>query len=128
MKHIVLIEDHFEISLLIKAILEEQGYRVSDFSNGAKAIQYFEKNLDQIDLVITDILMPVNDGFDVISDLKRRDFEGKIMVITGGGIALSAEAAIRAVEAMADMTIAKPIQKNDLIDAVASLLGDAPSA
>ena len=63
---IMLVEDEENILKATRAILENLGYRVVPFKNGAEALQAFESDPEGFDIVITDMTMPKMKG-DILS-------------------------------------------------------------
>ncbi|MCF7669897.1 MAG: response regulator, partial [Verrucomicrobia bacterium] len=55
---ILIVEDERPVQKLIKAILNRYGYTVFEARNGIEALKIWNKRADQIDLVITDMVMP----------------------------------------------------------------------
>ena len=81
MQHILLIEDDALIALDLCTTLQRQGYRVSHALNGQEGLDLFRS--DPAVLVITDLNMPVLDGYGVISALSAEVPAIKIVVIAG---------------------------------------------
>ncbi len=81
MQHILLIEDDALIALGLSTTLQRQGYRVSHAINGQEGIDIYHR--DRADLVITDLNMPVMDGYAVIRTLREESPEIKIIVAAG---------------------------------------------
>ena len=69
---ILIVEDDKELSQLFQKVLEKNGYQVKSASDGAQAL---EEVLDKeyIDLIISDIMMPVVDGYELVSELRQQD-------------------------------------------------------
>ncbi|MGL1888065.1 MAG: response regulator [Reichenbachiella sp.] len=67
---ILIVEDHPEIRDYIKDILDEK-YDILLASNGKRALQVLEK--EKIDLLVTDLMMPWFDGFELLEELKSND-------------------------------------------------------
>ncbi len=81
MQHILLIEDDALIALGLSTTLKRQGYRVSHAINGQEGVDIYHR--DRADLVITDLNMPVMDGYAVIRTLREESPEIKIVVVAG---------------------------------------------
>jgi DNA-binding response OmpR family regulator len=69
-KTVLIVEDHPEVRAFIQDIVSTQ-YLVILASNGHKALKILEK--EQIDLVITDLMMPILDGFELLEEMKKRE-------------------------------------------------------
>lgn len=71
---ILLVEDDVDIRNSLKFILERYGYNVIEASNGIEGLEMFSKRKDEIDLIISDVVMPGMSGvkmFEGISAIKR---------------------------------------------------------
>ncbi len=81
-KRILVIEDDNNIRLIIKMVLEKEGYAVAEACDGEEGIEKFHEH--PADLVITDILMPRKDGLNTIDELLHEYPDIKIIAISGG--------------------------------------------
>ena len=63
MFQILIVEDDKELSQLFQKVLEKNGYQVKSASDGALALEILDK--EYIDLIISDIMMPVMDGYEL---------------------------------------------------------------
>jgi len=100
-------------------VLEEAGYEVSVALNGEAGLQKYRQ--DPVDLVITDMVMPVKDGLKTILELREIDEFVPVVAISGGG-AIAKERYL-AVAAYLDnvITVAKPFKKEEILDAIKEL-------
>ena len=78
---ILVVDDEIMIQTLLDEVLSEEGYDVTTASNGKEAIELLERH--SFDLVITDIVMPVLNGIEVLLAAKRIDIHYPVIVITG---------------------------------------------
>ncbi|HMB00492.1 MAG TPA: response regulator [Spirochaetota bacterium] len=102
---IVIIDDEPAVLFSLQEFLTEKGYSVYSARDGAKGLAIIDKK--KIDLVITDLLMPVMNGFEIIKHLKEREPELPLIAISGiGGI----ENAVKAIRLGAWDYITKPIK------------------
>jgi putative nucleotidyltransferase with HDIG domain len=69
MNKILIVDDHEQNIYLLKALLGGHGYQVTEATNGAAALALARVNPP--DLIISDILMPVMDGFSLCQEWKR---------------------------------------------------------
>lgn len=118
--YILIVEDDDVAKMLLYGLLENLGYQILEASNGNEAINLYKEY--KPDLVITDIIMPVKEGIETIKMLKQIDPEVKIIAISGGGPNEAEEYLKVAKTVGAIYTIEKPIDKEDLIEKVSSLL------
>ena len=119
-KTILLADDHPDIRLICKAMLEEE-YDVKIVSNGLEVMAYVEN--EKPDLIILDIAMPEMDGLTALTKLKENTQTCLIPVIL-----LTAktkyEDVMEGYEHQADYYISKPFTKERLLNGVRLILGD----
>jgi CheY-like chemotaxis protein len=125
-KRVLVIDDEPTALDLLRRILEGNGYEVLTAVNGQEGVSLFRRH--PCDLVITDMVMPVQDGLQTILAL-RADFPGLPIIAISGGGAISKERYLT-VAGYLDrvITIAKPFAVTTITDAVAKLLQDQGSA
>ena len=73
----ILIVDDSELNRELLAGMLEDEYEIYQVENGKKAIDILEENREQFKLVLLDINMPVMDGYEVLSIMKRRKWLDK---------------------------------------------------
>jgi DNA-binding response OmpR family regulator len=100
---ILLIEDEPRLRHNLEVLLVEEGYRVASAEDGAEGIQKLQE--EPFDLVITDVVMPEVDGFQVMEYLKDYCPDAVVIAITAY---VSAESAIEALRRGAYDYLAKP--------------------
>jgi DNA-binding response OmpR family regulator len=111
-QQILLIDDDELILKVINRILSREGYEVKTATNGKDAMELIE--IQKFDLLITDIMMPYSNGFEVISKFKQHpNAEGvPIIVISSVGT----ENAVReGLNIGADDYLRKPIMPDELL-------------
>ncbi|KAB1063636.1 response regulator [Salibacter halophilus] len=69
-RNILVIEDELDLLNSIKDILELKGYHVFDFSKPQSALNYINENKNQIDLILSDIMMPEMSGFELLREIR----------------------------------------------------------
>jgi len=77
---ILIIEDDYSLSQLYCIILRQQGYEVIQAHNGEEAWEVLGK--EHIDLIITDILMPVMNGYEFVELLRKSNPMLPVLMIT----------------------------------------------
>lgn len=82
---ILLAEDEEQILQVVKVMLIELGFRVIEARNGKEAIEQYQKNSDDINLVLTDLGMPVMDGYALFNELKKRNPALPVIISSGFG-------------------------------------------
>ena len=83
MSTLLIIYDDAQLNLMLKSAFELKGYTVDTAGNGIQAKSLYQKNT--YDVIITDIIMPEGDGFEVILDLRRMGMSDRTIAISGGG-------------------------------------------
>ncbi|HIJ97048.1 MAG TPA: response regulator [Desulfuromonadales bacterium] len=109
MLRILLIDDDTQITGLLDNFLVREGHTVFTACNGKEGL----KLVDTVtfDLVITDIIMPEQDGLGVLMSLKNRPIRPKIIAMSGGSTSLDQEHLLDMAKLIiADVVINKPIQ------------------
>ena len=115
-ENILIIDDDNDVLNLISDLLETHGYHVMPVSNSLNAIDIFKTNLAKINLVITDIVMPLMEGNDLIRILKNIKPEIRILVISG-----YSDATIRE-DGSIDAFLKKPFERTELLTIVRRIL------
>jgi PAS domain S-box-containing protein len=80
---VLLVEDEDGVRGLVKANLEKQGYTVLDASNGQKAIETVDAFGGPLHLIITDVVMPVMGGRQLVDRLLARYPGLRVLYVTG---------------------------------------------
>lgn len=114
---VLIAEDDYELRQLFKRVLENNGYFVKGVSDGQEALNAI--NAEYFDLVISDIMMPVVDGYGLVRQLREMRQTMPVMMIT-------------AKDAFDDMRMGflsgtddymvKPINVNEMVLRVSALL------
>jgi DNA-binding response OmpR family regulator len=124
MYRILIIDDEPHILLMLKKMLEQEGYEIDLAANGIEGIDLFKKS--RANLVITDIIMPEKEGLETIREMRRIKPDLKIIAMSGGG-KVSADNYLEIARIFgAGKVIAKPFTKQEMVSAVHDLLGDSP--
>ncbi len=119
-KCILVIDDDDQIRAMLKEMLVRGGYEVLSASDGNEGIRLYREK--QIDLIITDILMPEKDGIEIIMEL-RQDFpEAKAIAISGGGHIDPENYLNIAKRAGAIRTLTKPFGMNEVLRVVREII------
>jgi PAS domain S-box-containing protein len=80
---ILLAEDEPALLELVKAVLEERGYRVVPARDGVEALELFKKHVSSIDLVLTDLGLPKLSGWEAF--LKMREIQPNVAAVVATG-------------------------------------------
>lgn len=117
---ILLIEDDRELRAMLKAALVRKEFTVIEAENGKEALTQFKPGIT--DLVITDLIMPEEDGLKVIMKIREKKPEIKVVAISGGGKAGPGSYLSLAKALGADAVFPKPFSVADLILKIENLL------
>ena len=120
MAGIMIVEDDTDLREMLKISLLQRKYSVFEASNGKEAIAKFKPSL--VDLVVTDIIMPDEDGLKVIMKLREIKPSIRIIAISGGGKAGPGNYLNLARALGADEVFSKPFSMHDLINKIDFLL------
>jgi CheY-like chemotaxis protein len=120
---ILLVEDEAAVRSLVKRILSQKGYRVLEASDGAIALRLAASHVGEIDLVLTDVLMPNLGGRGMFEELKELSPEMRVLFMSG-----NPKDDVFPEKAVADRTayLQKPFTSEALLSEVRAALGYAP--
>jgi len=96
--HILFIDDELTIAEYVPEYLEMKGYKVTAFTDSAKALEWFRENSNNVDIVVTDHFMPKVTGLDLAKIAHKAKPEMPIFICSGNVHALEGawkEAGIR---------------------------------
>jgi len=116
------IDDSATMREVIKIAFRRENIHVITCADAASALEQFEERPP--DVVITDVIMPDQDGYSVCSQIKQNPQFGKTPVILMSGV-VNKSVADRAVAVQADDLVRKPFQPQELIGRVKHLLAPA---
>ncbi|MBI2924543.1 MAG: PAS domain-containing protein [Verrucomicrobia bacterium] len=120
---ILLVDDEARIRELSQMLLEEYGYRVVGAADGIEALTLFAQQRHSINLVLTDLLMPLLDGLSLVRGLKKMDPQVKVIVASGIGSSSTLQTKLSELEALGVTTIlAKPVSVDKLLNALHDML------
>ena len=117
MKTIVLVEDNPDLADGLISNLELEGYRVIHITQGDAAIPEIRRQSP--DLIILDMMLPVMDGFEILSSLRRDDEQTPVLCLTARGAEVDK---VRALRSGADDYVTKPFGLMELLARVEALL------
>lgn len=119
------IDDSATMREVIKIAFRRESINVITCNNAASALSQFTTAAP--DVVITDVIMPDKDGYEVCQAIKQNPDLRKTPVILMSGV-VNRVVAEKAIAAQADELIRKPFQPQDLITRVKNLLNPASDA
>jgi len=121
---IYFIDDSATMREVIKIAFRRESFNVIACADAASALAQFAQNPP--DVVITDVIMPDQDGYSVCTQIKRHAQFGHIPVVLMSGV-VNKMVADKAVSVRADELIRKPFQPQELIGRVKALLNPRPA-
>ena len=80
MFQILIVEDDGELRQLFSRVLTKNGYAVTGVTNGKEALEVIDKGY--FDLIISDIMMPVMDGFELVRTIREANDQTPVLMIT----------------------------------------------
>ena len=123
MFQVLVVEDDASLRKLMSAALKQNGYQPFTAEDGEMALDMLEKT--NIDIVISDIMMPNMDGYELTMQLRRAKIDIPILLVTAKE---SFEDKQRGFMAGVDDYMVKPIDVNEMVLRVGALLRRAKMA
>ena len=120
MARILVIDDDSETLELLRRILEMDGHEVREALDGYEGVLLYRR--EPADLVITDILMPRQDGVSAINEIRRGFPDARIIAFSGGGNRGALDFLSLARRLGAQRTLAKPFSVSEIRKAVNEVL------
>ena len=118
---ILVIDDDDQMRILLRKVMAWAGYEVVEAEDGREGMQ--KQRHQPADLVITDLIMPEQEGLETIGLLRKEYPQTRIIAISGGG-RIGPEAYLPAAQELgADRVFSKPFDVRELAGAVRELLG-----
>ena len=117
MDNILIVDDEINYTLILSAVLEEEGFETLTANKGQDALEIL--SLSDIDLVLTDMKMPSMDGLELLKKIKQLKPAIPVIMMTAHG---SVEKAVEAMQKGAYSYILKPFENESLITYVKKAL------
>jgi two-component system alkaline phosphatase synthesis response regulator PhoP len=115
--HILLVEDEESLAIGLEFNLKAEGYAVTRVPDGRRALEEYRAH--PFDLVILDIMLPYVDGFEVARQVREKDQQLPILMLTAR---TSAKDRVQGLQIGADDYLAKPFHLEELLLRVAGML------
>ena len=122
MPRVLVVDDEVNIVRLIQVNLERQGYQVETANNGAQALAKIRES--RPDLLVSDVMMPEMDGFELLSTIRRDPVLNDLPVIMLTAKAQDANV-MEGYTRGADMYLTKPFNPAELITFAKRILSSA---
>ena len=107
---VLVVDDEEIIRDVLETLLEREGYDVTAAETGTEALKAFEA--DPYDLVLLDLMLPDRSGLEVLREIRRRDPDAVVVIVTAYS---SIEGAIEAMREGAFHYIPKPFQNQEVL-------------
>lgn len=117
---ILVVDDDSDVRELVCWMLEQDGYAAIPAEGGREALEHLAAHAP--DLVITDVVMPGVDGFEVLLQLRLLAPKTGVLVMSGGG-RLAPDLYLETARRMgAKAVLSKPFTRAEMLDAVHQVL------
>lgn len=125
MARILLIDDDLQVRMVLEGFLVHDGHQVVTAANGKEAQKLLGN--EPFDLVLTDIVMPEQDGFEVIMHLIAQPERPRIIAISGGSPTLSQQLILSMSSKLPiERVLSKPVTYQQLSTTVHDVLTVVP--
>lgn len=119
MKRVLIVDDAAFMRMMIKDILQKNGFEViGEASNGIEAINLYKK--ERPDVVTMDITMPDMDGIEAVKEIRAFDTSAKIIMCSAMG---QQSMVMDAIKSGAKDFIVKPFQADRVLEAIRKVVG-----
>ena len=122
MKRILLVEDEPGLVLTLRDRLSREGYAVETATDGESGLSRAAG--EAFDLVLLDVMLPRLGGFDVLKDLRKRDIDTPVIMLTARGQVVDKVVGLKL---GADDYVTKPFEMVELLARIEAKLRRAPS-
>lgn len=123
MIHILLVDDDKNTRRLMRAILEGEGYTVYSATNGEEALDVLD--VEHIDLVVLDIMMPKMDGYEFTKTLRNVENDLPILMVSAKQLPIDRK---KGFLVGTDDFMAKPVDEEEMVLRIKALLRRAKIA
>ncbi|WP_397331538.1 ATP-binding protein [Nostoc sp. FACHB-280] len=110
-QHILVVDDRWENRAVLMNLLTPLGFMITEAENGQAALDKLQQNLP--DIVITDLLMPVMDGFELLRQIRENEQLRLLKVLVSSASVAQIDQQM-SIDAGGDDFLSKPVQVNDL--------------
>jgi CheY-like chemotaxis protein len=126
MARILVIDDEAQIRRVLRRSLEQNGYEVEEARDGVEGLRLYRAA--PTDLVITDILMPEKEGYELIRELRAIHRGVRIIAISGGSAQIDMDTLGTAKFLGAVRTLQKPFELAAMLRTVREVLEERSAA
>ena len=116
MKNVLVVDDDRVTRHLLRTVLEQGGYRITTAADGEEALEEARKGPD---LILLDVWLPGMSGLEVLERLRGEGLRPRVVVMTSDD---TPETMLQALRGQALRYVAKPIDRDNLLDLVEAAL------
>ena len=110
METVLIVDDEKNYPLILSAVLDEEGFETLTANSGREALKILK--LSDVDLVLTDMKMPVMDGIKLLERIKETDSDLPVIMMTAHG---TVDKAVEAMQKGAYSYILKPFENERMV-------------
>jgi CheY-like chemotaxis protein len=124
-KAVLLVDDEFALTDTLKEFLEDEGYAVDCAGNGQEALQAMERRVP--DLVVSDMMMPLVDGYALLCEMRSRPNLKSVPVLLTSSVS---RRTVLSRDALLEFSgfLQKPFKLNAFLDLVRQLTSPPESS
>jgi CheY-like chemotaxis protein len=119
-KHVVVVDDEPQITEFLSELLRARHYKVTTFTSGIDALEFYKERHQEVDLVIMDQVMPEMSGISLATELLAIDLDQPIVLCTGDQNVIQDQSAGKL---HIEHFLSKPIDINELSEMVSNIVG-----
>jgi signal transduction histidine kinase/DNA-binding NarL/FixJ family response regulator len=112
-RHILVVDDRWENRAVLLSLLEPLGFAIAEAEHGQAALEYLTTQQQQPDLVITDLAMPVMDGFAMLRQIRASEPLQSLKVVVSSASVAQIDQQM-SLDAGGDDFLTKPVQVDEL--------------
>lgn len=117
MNNILVIDDNQDITAMLETVLSSDTCHVQTAENGLAGLQLLREH--PFDVVITDIIMPEKDGYEVITEVNGMQPRPQVIAMTGGPMCLCQESRPEVANALnVQRVLFKPFSIDELLESL----------
>lgn len=116
-KKILLVEDDFNLGIVVQDFLTIEGYSVHLARDGKEGLKQFNKN--SYDVCLLDVMLPEKDGYEIAEDIRKIDKEIPIIFLTAKSLP---EDKVKGFKAGGDDYITKPFNNEEFLLRIKAIL------
>ncbi len=115
MAHILVVDDEYPVRFLIRKVLESAGHRIVEAASGQEALNLLRNHPTSFDLIVLDVRMPLMDGFELLSILRRQPVSAHVPIVVASA---HSDRLPETLEHEINGRLSKPFTRQKLIDTV----------